>query len=157
MMKERKQMDANQGNPIRAAGGCLCGAVKYQIHGTLYNVINCHCSKCRRIHGHHSAYASSKREDLELLEQRGLKWYRSVKDETPSVYRGFCKECGSSLFWDARGDNYIYISAGTLDQPTGLKTIGHIWLSQAGDYYELTDDLEKNELDSNGKFVAKEY
>ncbi|MHC4096144.1 MAG: hypothetical protein ACYSU3_08800 [Planctomycetota bacterium] len=48
------------------------------------------------------------------------------------------------------------ISAGTLDQPTGLKTIGHIWLSQAGDYYELTDDLEKYEQDSNGKFVANE-
>ena len=155
-MKESKQMDANQGSPIRAAGGCRCGAVKYQIHGTLYNVINCHCSKCRRIHGHYSAYASSKREDLKLVEQRGLKWYRSVKDETPSVYRGFCKECGGSLFWDARGDDYIYISAGTLEQPTGLKTIGHIWLNQAGDYYELTDDLEKNELDSNGKFLANE-
>ena len=155
-MKGSKQMDANQGSPLRAAGGCLCGAVKYEIHGTLHNVINCHCSKCRRIHGHIAAYASSKREDLKLVEQRGLKWYRSVKDETPDVHRGFCKECGGSLFWDAGGDVYIYISAGTLDQPTGLKTIGHIWLNQAGDYYELTDDLEKNELDSNGKFLANE-
>ena len=59
-------------------------------------------------------------------------------------------------FLGARGDAYIYISAGTLDQPTGLKTIGHIWLGQAGDYYELTDDLEKYELDSNGQFVANE-
>ena len=149
-------MAANQNNTHRTAGGCLCGAVKYEVHGTLYNVINCHCSKCRRIHGHFSAYTSSKRADLKLVEHRGLKWYRSVKDETPDVYRGFCKECGSSLFWDARGEDYIYISAGTLDQPTGLKTIGHIWLNQAGDYYELTNDLEKHEMDSNGKFVAHE-
>ena len=155
-MKGSTQMDSKQGMSLRATGGCLCGAVKYEIHGTLYNVINCHCSKCRRIHGHVSAYASTKREDLKLVEQGGLKWYRSVKDETPDVYRGFCKECGGSLFWDARGDAYIYISAGTLDQPTGLKTIGHIWLGQAGDYYELTDDLEKYELDSNGQFVANE-
>ena len=155
-MKGSNQMDTNQGKLLRAAGRCLCGAVKYEIHGTLYNVINCHCSKCRSIHGHISAYASSKREDLKLVEQRGLKWYRSDKDETLNVYRGFCKECGGSLFWDARGDVYIYISAGTLDQPTGLKTIGHIWLNQAGDYYELTDHLEKYELDSNGKLVANE-
>jgi len=156
LMKGSTQMEANAGSSLRASGGCLCGAVKYEIHGPLYNVINCHCSKCRRIHGHVSAHASTKREDLKLVEERGLKWYRSVKDETPDVYRGFCKECGGSLFWDARGDVYIYISAGTLDQPTGLKTIGHIWLNQAGDYYELTDDLEKYELDSNGKFVANE-
>lgn len=147
---------ANENKALRATGGCLCGAVKYEITGTLYNVINCHCSKCRRIHGHNSAYASSKREDFKLIEQRGLKWYRSVKDETKDVYRGFCKECGSSLFWDARGDDYMYISAGTLDQPTGLKTIGHIWLSQQGDYYKVADQLEKHEQDSENKFVANE-
>ncbi|MEE9213589.1 MAG: GFA family protein [Thermodesulfobacteriota bacterium] len=153
-MKGRTEMYQYQSSTPRATGGCLCGAVKYEVNGKLYNVIICHCSKCRHIHGHVSAHASSKREDLRLLEQRGLKWYQSVKDETPDVYRGFCKECGSSLFWDPRGDDHIYISAGTLDQPTGLKTIGHIWLSQAGDYYEITDDLEKYEQDSNGKFVA---
>jgi hypothetical protein len=117
-------------------------------------VINCHCSKCRRFHGHVSAYTSSKREDLRLVEERGLKWYRSVEDETPDVYRGFCKECGGSLFWDARGEDHIYISAGTLDQPTGLRTIGHIWLSQGGDYYELTDGLEQYDQDSSGTLVA---
>ena len=147
---------ADQGSSIRATGGCLCGAVKYEIHGKLYNVINCHCSKCRRVHGHFSAHASSKREDLKLVEEGGLKWYRSVTDETPDVYRGFCQECGSSLFWDARGDDYMYISAGTLDQPTGLKTIVHIWMSQAGDYYELTDDLEKCQEDTSGAAVANE-
>lgn len=147
-------MNDNLSASPRATGGCLCGAVKYEVHGKLYNVINCHCSKCRRIHGHISAYASSKREALILVEERGLKWYRSVKDETPNVYRGFCKECGGSLFWDPGRDEHIYISAGTLDQPTGLKTIGHIWLSQAGDYYTITDDLEKYEKDSSGKFVA---
>ena len=147
-------MDPDQSNPPRATGGCLCGVVRYEVHGELYNVIICHCSKCRRIHGHVSAFASTKRVDLRLAEQRGLKWYRSVQDETPDVYRGFCKECGASLFWDPRGDDEIYISAGTLDQPTGLKTIGHIWLSQAGDYYEITDDLDKYDLDSSGKLVA---
>ena len=149
-------MDTDRTDSLRAAGGCLCGGVRYEVHGTLYNVINCHCSKCRRIHGHVSAHASSSREDLIIVEERGLKWYRSVQDETPDVYRGFCKECGGSLFWDPRGDDKIYISAGTLDQPTGLKTVGHIWLSQAGDYYELTDNLEQYESDSSGDLVGHE-
>ena len=36
-------------------------------------------------------------------------------------------------------------SAGTLDEPTGVKAVGHVWLSQAGDYYEVADELEKAE------------
>ena len=152
-MEREKPTYQEPKRPYRAAGGCLCGAVRYEIQGALYNVINWHCSKCRRIHGHYSAYASSKRDNFRLVDHHGLKWYRSIKDETPEVYRGFCQECGSSLFWDAKGEDNIYISAGTLDQPTGLKTVGHIWLNQSGDYYELVDELDKYDNDSNGQLV----
>ena len=127
---------------VKITGGCLCGAVCYEVHGAMLNVINCHCSKCRRTHGHTAAYTSVRREDLVLTKQDGLKWYRSVTDETPNVHRGFCMECGASLFWDPRGlGENIAFSAGTLDSPTGLKTIGHVWVSQAGDYYEISGDL----------------
>jgi hypothetical protein len=147
-------MLANSERKPDATGGCLCGAVTYAVYGTLRDVVNCHCSKCRRIHGHVSAYASTRREHLLLSEQRGLKWYRSVTDETPNVYRGFCQECGSSLFWDPRDNDFIYISAGTLDAPTGLRTIGHVWTSQAGDYYEISDGLKTFTESSHGQLVG---
>ncbi|MBW1866112.1 MAG: GFA family protein, partial [Deltaproteobacteria bacterium] len=85
----------------------------------------------------------------------GLKWFRSVTDETPNVHRGFCQECGASLFWDPRGSDHIYVSAGTLDAPTGLKTVGHVWTSQVGDYYEITDNLPAFEESSHGQLVGK--
>jgi hypothetical protein len=81
--------------------------------------------------------------DLKFVEERGLKWFRSVTDETPNVYRGFCSECGSSLFWDPRGENRIAVAAGSIDEPTNLKILGHSWVSQKGDYYEINDDLPK--------------
>ncbi len=135
----------------KVSGGCLCGEVRYEVRGPLRNVINCHCSKCRRTHGHFAAYASVQRENLVLTNQDKLKWYRSLTDETSNVHRGFCKECGSSLFWDPKddGDN-IAISASSLDSTTGLKTIGHVWVSQAGDYYEITDDLPRFEKSHEG-------
>ena len=34
-----------------ATGGCLCGAVRYQVHGPLRDVLICHCVECRRWHG----------------------------------------------------------------------------------------------------------
>ena len=126
-------------------GGCLCGGVSYEIRGELRGVVNCHCEKCRRTHGNVAAYTSIKREQLTLTEEGALKWYRSIKDETPDVHRGFCSECGASLFWDPRGQDRIAVAAGSLNAPTNMDTIGHVWLSQAGDYYRLNDDLVKYE------------
>jgi hypothetical protein len=126
---------------IRATGGCLCGAVRYEVHGGLMPVINCHCSKCRRFHGHVGAYTATRRENLILVKTSGLKWYRSIQDETPDVHRGFCQECGSSLFWDPRGKQNISIAAGSIDPPTNLLTERHVWLAQKSDYYTVSDGL----------------
>jgi hypothetical protein len=122
------------------SGGCLCGAVRYEIVGTLRGVVNCHCSKCRRFHGNFGAYTSVKDKALVVIEKRGLKWFHSPTDETPNVYRGFCAECGSSLFWHPHDQEHIAVAAGSLDTPTHLKTIGHVWISQKSDYYDIQDD-----------------
>ncbi len=124
-----------------ATGGCLCGGVRFEIHGPLMDVVDCHCSKCRRFHGHVGAYTATGRDNLVLVQSETLKWFRSTTDETPNVHRGFCRNCGASLFWDPRDKSRISIAAGALDAPTGLATTGHVWVSQKGDYYEITDDL----------------
>ena len=121
-----------------ASGGCLCGAVRYEVQGPLRDVLICHCQECRRWHGHVSASTAAAREDLVLLEQRGLRWIDSPRSDA-SARRGFCGECGSSLFWDAPARPTVSIAAGTLDGPTGLRVIGHVYESQHGDYYESGD------------------
>jgi hypothetical protein len=136
-------MPLMQSEARKVTGGCLCGAVRYEITGELRGVVNCHCAKCRRFHGHYGAYTSVKLEQLVLTNQQGLRWYRSVTDETPNVQRGFCSRCGSSLFWHPKEQERIAIAAGSLDDDTGLATIGHVWLSQKSDYYELCDDLPR--------------
>ena len=123
------------------SGGCLCGAVRYEISGDMRGVVNCHCSSCRRFHGNFGAYTSVKVENLILVEQRGLKYFISPTEETPNVHRGFCVNCGSSLFWHPQDQEAIAVAAGSLDNPTHLHTIGHVWMSQRGDYYDIHDDL----------------
>lgn len=122
-----------------AAGGCMCGSVRYEVRGPLRDVLVCHCVECRRWHGHFSASTAARKEDLVLLEERGLRWIQSP-DSDARARRGFCGECGSSLFWDPPQRETISISAGTLDGPTGLRTRSHWFTSQAGDYYEMPRD-----------------
>lgn len=135
-------------------GGCLCGGVRYRIHGPRRHIVNCHCENCRRTHGHIAAYTALDRENLTLEVEKTLKWYH---DKTPDTYRGFCTHCGASLFWDARsGNNRISIAAGSLDQGHGLQTIGHVYTAEAGEYYQIDDGLpqfaysneDKLEIDS---------
>jgi hypothetical protein len=117
-------------------GGCLCGAVRYELRGKATSVSYCHCSMCRKWHGHVGAYAAVDRAHFAVVEPRGLKWHTS----SPSARRGFCTECGSSLFFDETGDPKLAFCPGTLDGPTGLRSKAHIFIGSKGDYYELTDD-----------------
>lgn len=116
-----------------AAGGCLCGAVRYAVRGPLRDVVVCHCEMCRKAHGHIGAYTAARKDDLSLVEARGLRWYAS----SSMARRGFCAECGGTLFWEGSGRDTISIAAGTLDGRTGLKTVLQIHMDSAGDYYEI--------------------
>jgi hypothetical protein len=124
---------------IRATGGCLCGAVRYAVHGPLRDVVLCHCGHCRRTHGHVAAYAACAAADLVLLADDELRWYADGDRE-----RGFCGRCGASLFWRAAGRDTISIAAGTLDPPTGLRTIAQIFVADRADYYELPAEGERH-------------
>jgi len=122
---------------LRATGGCLCGAVRYRIHGPLRGVVNCHCRQCRRTHGHVAAYTAVDPRHLVLTAAAELRWFVS----STRAQRGFCRVCGASLFWKPAHGRHLSIAAGTLDEPTGLVTIAHIYTEDAGDYYELGDGL----------------
>lgn len=129
-------------------GGCLCAGVRYRINGKPRDIINCHCENCRRTHGHVAAYTSVNQSDLEFISEQTLQWFH---DQSPDTWRGFCSRCGASLFWDARdGNDKISIAAGTLDDGSSLKTIGHIYLSEAGNYYQISDALPAFETGSAG-------
>jgi hypothetical protein len=120
-------------------GGCFCGAIRYEVTAPMTAVTYCHCSRCRRWHGHVGAYAAVDREGFRLTEARGLKWH-SV---SAAVRRGFCVECGSSVLFDETADPKMSICAGTLDSPTGLREKAHIFVASKGDYYELSGDLPR--------------
>ncbi len=127
-------------------GGCLCGAVRYEIHGPIRDVVNCHCEMCVKIHGGAGPHSKARKEHIKLKKTDGLKWF-----ETSAIARrGFCGECGSGLFWEPVSQDGTGIAAGSLDQPSGLKTIGHIFVGEKPDFYTIKDGLPQFEGSSNG-------
>ena len=113
-------------------GGCLCGGVRYRVTGPLRPVVACHCSQCRRSSGHHVAATSALRAGVAI--DGPVTWFAS----SGHARRGFCGTCGSNLFWDGPGAT-LSIFAGTLDAPTGLSLVSHIYCADKGDYSEIAD------------------
>ena len=116
-------------------GGCLCGAVRYEVHGPLRAVVMCHCTQCRRMTGHIMAATAARHKDFRLLSEEGLRWYTSSEE----ARRGFCMLCGSTLFWQGAARDYLSIAAGSLDDSSGLRIACHIFTADKGDYYEIVD------------------
>jgi hypothetical protein len=124
---------------MTAEGGCLCGAVRYEVDPPLRDVILCHCEMCRKAHGHVGAYTAAPKAALRVTQSRGLAWYAS----SSFARRGFCRECGGTLFWERTAADTISIAAGTLDGATGLVTTLQIHVADAGDYYRIDPSIPR--------------
>lgn len=118
-------------------GSCLCGGVRFRVSEFNRPVVACHCTQCRKTSGHHVAATRARNEDLEILSDETLTWFRSSE----IAERGFCSRCGGNLFWRPVGGANTAIMAGVLDAPTGLELVSHIFTEDAGDYYAFNDGL----------------
>lgn len=72
--------------------------------------------------------------------EENVGWFASSE----KVRRGFCRTCGSSLFWDPIGKDKIAVAMGAFDAPTGVSLGIHIFVAEKGDYYEIVDGLPQN-------------
>lgn len=123
------------------SGSCLCGEVRFEVAGDLPGPDACHCSKCRKASGHYWASTDVRKSDITIHGEDNVTWYRSSE----KVRRGFCKTCGSALFWDPIGKGKIGVAMGAFDKPTGTHLAIHIFVADKGDYYEIADSLPQNQ------------
>jgi hypothetical protein len=121
-------------------GACLCGAVKFRVDGPMREIVFCHCGQCRRQTGLYYASTNVADTDLTIEGAENITWYQSSKEGR----RGFCKHCGSALFWKYDGQEQISIQAGSLDTPTQLTPGYHIFCADKGDFYEINDGLPQH-------------
>ncbi len=124
-------------------GGCLCGALRYEISGKPLYMHHCHCQQCRRASG--ASFATTlvvRSADLTIeLGAERLAAYES----TPGKKRHFCGVCGSPIF-NRYDDNQemLYLRSGTLDDDPGLRPERHIHVASKAPWIEILDDLPQS-------------
>ena len=108
-------------------GGCLCGAVRFELTEEPREYGACHCQMCRKFSG-----------GIELSLQvppGGVTWTGEDNIQTYQssdwAERGFCKTCGSSLFWRPTAEGpmqgLLSLSAGALDSFEGLTFASEVY------------------------------
>jgi|CXWK01.1.fsa_nt_gi hypothetical protein len=128
--------------PKPLTGRCLCGAVKFQLTPPVRDVIVCHCRQCAQWTGYAVAATAVAIENFEVTKGAGeIGWYRS----SGHADRGFCKLCGSSLFWRPVDGARMSVLAGSLEPPTGLHVGAHIFTANKSDYYQIGDGAPQYE------------
>lgn len=119
-------------------GGCLCGAVRYRVSGAPTNLCYCHCRSCRRAAGAHCvAWGTFDASRFELVRGEPAR-VRSSEH----VLRSFCGACGSALGYvnDARPGE-LDLTLASLDDPSDLAPVCHIWVSHRLPWVLLADGL----------------
>lgn len=113
------------------AGGCACGAIRYECAAAPVFSWICHCRDCQRASG--SAFCPVLYVPKSALNISGESTYHEVKAESGNwVKRGFCPECGSPLFIQAELVPYLQgLWAASLDEPSQFQPSVQVWSGSA--------------------------
>jgi hypothetical protein len=120
-------------------GGCLCGAVRFEVFEPALDAIYCHCTRCQRRTG--SAFSANARiAPGSLRITKGEAKIRSWKP-ADGWAKAFCVECGSHLY-SASPDAppVIGVRMGAFDDDPGVRPSAHQFVSYAAAWEPLPDD-----------------
>ena len=126
------------------SGGCLCGAVRYELRSDPFDCGWCHCRTCQLSSGAPAMVFASVPPD-HLVWTKGEKRVRTVKSSSFG-HRCFCESCGTPLLM--RVDHQpetVDFSVVTLDQPERVEPGFHIFWSSRIRWFEPRDELPRHD------------
>ncbi len=114
------------------AGGCQCGAVRYEVTAPPMMVYNCHCTNCQRISGGAFSTPATILEGTFRFtkgEPRKVEW---SADSGTKRFGWICGHCGCRIAHGQEPTNGVLsLRTGTLDDRTWVTPVGDIWTQSA--------------------------
>jgi hypothetical protein len=117
-------------------GGCLCGAIRYVVEAQPINERICHCRLCQRAIG-----AAFNARLLFRIDDVMLTGPVETVHSSPSLKRGFCSRCGTTIFSKRESAGIMGITSGSLDDPSLFKPQLHMWTASKQPWVRLDDGL----------------
>lgn len=124
-------------NPL--TGGCMCGAVRFEVTQPLLGALYCHCKRCQRRTG--TAFSvSALTVPGSFRVTAGSNLIRSWRPPDGWV-KSFCAECGSQAY-TTHPDNpeLLSVRMGALDDDPGIRPSAHQFTDYAAPWEPIPDD-----------------
>lgn len=105
------------------SGGCLCGAVRYEVEGPALQTSLCHCEDCRRASGAPVVAWT-------FFAHGSLRWTKGSPKQVDFAERerSFCGDCGTPLmFFDPALPHIFEVSTNSLDDPAAHPPGDECW------------------------------
>ena len=127
----------------KIAGGCACGAVRYETEADPIVMVNCHCRDCQRNTG--SGYAAVMVLPAAAVTLTGEpRYFRTVGNAGKWIDRGFCPVCGSPVTLKLeRFPDAIGIHAASLDNPSVYRPAMDIFTDSAWPWDAMAGGTQK--------------
>jgi hypothetical protein len=128
----------------KVTGGCMCGAVRYEVTGDSFSVVHCHCLSCRRHTGAPVVTLAGFKQD----QVRFTSGERRIYESSPGVGRAYCGQCGTPLTWEGDGGELgpiIELHISTFDNPDILVPTGHAFEPERISWFDIADNLPRYE------------
>ena len=119
-------------------GQCLCGAVKYTADGVETDHHACHCGMCRRWAGGSALFCAATKS-VRFEGEANISRYASSE----WAERGFCKACGTPMFYRFVRANAYMMSVGVFDDTSPFKLTREIFIDKKPEGYALAGDLPR--------------
>ena len=116
------------------SGGCLCGAVRFTAAPKKREVGACHCSMCRKWSAG-PFLATECGGTVKIDDASNLGIYRSSE----WAERGFCKVCGTPLFYRLVGQDFYAVSVEAFDDRDGFIFASQIFVDEKPSYYAFAN------------------
>lgn len=118
-------------------GHCLCGAVQITAHQASTVVGACHCRMCRRWGGG-PAFELDCGTHVTLTGKDHIAVYNSSE----WAERGFCKTCGTNLFYRLKEPDQYMIASAIFDDEEGLTFTAQVYIDSKPDYYSFAEQTK---------------
>ena len=119
-------------------GRCLCGAVRFTARDMSTGVDACHCGMCRRWGGG-PLMAVSCGTDVEFEGEEHI----AVYDSSDWAERGFCRQCGSHLFYRLKGSGEHQLPVGLFDDQGPFRFVRQVFVDRKPPFYRFADETEE--------------
>jgi hypothetical protein len=118
-------------------GSCLCNAVQVTAINMSHKVGACHCNMCQQWTGGPILMVDCG-SDVSFTGEEQI----TVFDSSEWAERGFCKKCGSHLFYRLKKNNQYFLPVG-LFQKSGAFVLDHqIFIDEKPEYYCFSNETQ---------------